>query len=296
MYVRKISQEVDSEVPYHYSSWKNVDAKYKKAILATIAHYFDIKSFQNTEHWDAIKESIQVECASRFKDRKSGMKKHFDRHGGYKDVEEAKRHPPESMDPEAWCKLIDGLFTTPEYMNRSEKNKANRAKQLYGSYHGSQSLANRRHKEVKETGRARYVEGWKEMHCKKGKWINDNAKHAWENIEEEYNRSLSCSGGDEMAVDQVGCLKNALGTRHSHLRGVGRVLKSVTPELFANVNRDVEDERWRRQEEANEKLRKDNEALKAQMKHILKLVLPGSSFPLEEEDDQEEEQEDDDFV
>ncbi|KAJ0932090.1 hypothetical protein HanPSC8_Chr04g0169651 [Helianthus annuus] len=115
-------------------------------------HYFDIKSFQNTEHWDAIKESIQVECASRFKDRKSGMKKHFDRHGGYKDVEEAKRHPPESMDPEAWCKLIDGLFTTPEYTNRSEKNKANRAKQLYGSYHGSQSLANRRHKEVKETG------------------------------------------------------------------------------------------------------------------------------------------------
>ncbi|KAM0065473.1 putative transposase, Ptta/En/Spm, plant [Helianthus debilis subsp. tardiflorus] len=204
------------------------------------------------------------------------------------------------MDPEAWCKLIDGLFTTPEYMNRSEKNKANRAKQLYGSYHGSQSLANRRHKEVKETGRARYVEGWKEMHCKKGKWINDNAKHAWENIEEEYNRSLSCSGGDEMAVDQVGCLKNALGTRHSHLRGVGRVLKSVTTELFPNVNRDVEDERWRRQEEANEKLRKDNEALKAQMKHILKLVLPGSSFPLEEEDDQEEEQEDeqedDDFV
>ncbi|MFS7947799.1 hypothetical protein Hanom_Chr06g00552451 [Helianthus anomalus] len=64
-------------------------------------------------------------------------------------------------------------------MNRSEKNKANRAKQLYGSYHGSQSLANRRHKEVKETGRARYVEGWKEIHCKKGKWINDNAKHAW---------------------------------------------------------------------------------------------------------------------
>ncbi|KAM0068123.1 hypothetical protein Hdeb2414_s0002g00069531 [Helianthus debilis subsp. tardiflorus] len=57
-------------------------------------HYFDIKSFQNTEHWDAIKESIQVECASRFKDKKSGMKKHFDRHGGYKDVEEAKRHPP----------------------------------------------------------------------------------------------------------------------------------------------------------------------------------------------------------
>ncbi|KAJ0604248.1 hypothetical protein HanHA300_Chr02g0047531 [Helianthus annuus] len=78
----------------YYSSWKNVDAKYKKAILATIAHYFDIKSFQNTEHWDAIKESIQVECASRFKDRKSGMKNHFDRHGGYKDVEEAKRHPP----------------------------------------------------------------------------------------------------------------------------------------------------------------------------------------------------------
>ncbi|MFS7921494.1 hypothetical protein Hanom_Chr03g00237411 [Helianthus anomalus] len=111
-------------------------------------------------------------------------------------------------------------------------------------------------------------------------------------------KTLNKSIIDEMAVDQVGCLKKALGTRHSHLRGVGRVLKSVTPELFPNVNRDVEDERWRKQEEANEKLRKDNAALKAQMKHILKLVLPGSSFPLEEEDDQEEQEEeqDDEFV
>ncbi|MFS7914560.1 hypothetical protein Hanom_Chr02g00154871 [Helianthus anomalus] len=40
-----------------------------------------------------------------------------------------------------------------------------------------------------------------------------------------------------MVADQVGCLKKALGTRHSHLWGVGQVLKSATLELFPNVNR-----------------------------------------------------------
>ncbi|KAI7731273.1 hypothetical protein M8C21_002549, partial [Ambrosia artemisiifolia] len=119
---------------------------------------------------------------------------------------------------------------------------------------------------VKETGEALYVGGWKDMHCKKGKWIKDNAADAWEKHDKEYNSSLSCLGGDEMAVDQIDCLKKTLGSRRSHIRGVGRVLKSVTPNLFPIENRDEEEEHWQKQERAMEALRHDNASLRAQIK------------------------------
>ncbi|KAI7751240.1 hypothetical protein M8C21_021309 [Ambrosia artemisiifolia] len=136
------------------------------------------------------------------------------------------------------------------------------------------------------------------MHCKKGKWINDNAAHAWNKIDKEYSSSL-CSGGDEMVVNQIECLKKALGSRRSHIRGVGRVLKSVTPNIFPNENRDEEEERWQRQERAIEELRQDNASLRAQINQFFKL-FPGMSTQLDvedgREDDQEDDPEDDEFM
>ncbi|KAL8228410.1 hypothetical protein R6Q57_015994 [Mikania cordata] len=43
---------------------------------------------------------------------------------------------------------------------------ANRLKQLYGSYYGTQSSAQRRYDEVKETGVAQHFERWRDMHFK----------------------------------------------------------------------------------------------------------------------------------
>ncbi|KAL8208061.1 hypothetical protein R6Q57_007473 [Mikania cordata] len=102
------------------------------------------------------------------------------------------------MDPEEWVQIIDGLFTTSTYKNRSLKNTANRSKQLYGSYHGTQSYAQRRYDE--------------------------------ENITDELNKAKSTSGGDDTPVDEVEVLQ-PLGERHGHVRGVDRKVKSITPDL-----------------------------------------------------------------
>ncbi|KAL8205777.1 hypothetical protein R6Q57_009328 [Mikania cordata] len=85
------------------------------------------------------------------------------------------------MDPEAWVRVIDGLFTTSTYNNRSLKNTTNRSKQLYGSYHGTQSYAQRRYDEVKEGGVAQQVEGWRVMHFKGSwGWYNQLAEQHWD--------------------------------------------------------------------------------------------------------------------
>ncbi|KAL8226107.1 hypothetical protein R6Q57_018664 [Mikania cordata] len=101
------------------------------------------------------------------------MKKHFDKEGGYDNTERGKQNTPKGMDLEAWVQVIDGFFTTSTYKNRSLKNITNKSKQLYGSYHGTQSYAPRRYDDVKEGGVPQHVEGWRDMHNKGSSgWYN----------------------------------------------------------------------------------------------------------------------------
>lgn len=173
MFVRLLSNEIDRHVPYYYSAWKNVPTELKKSIFTTVSvsiqfidlfqfhnfellfsnylnlqHYFDLAAYHTSEYWEGIKMRIQDECAERYKDRKCKLRSHFYKVGGTNNVEEAKRKPHKRIHLDAWVELIDKLSATPEDANRSKKNKINRSKQPYGSYHGSQSLVNRRYKEV----------------------------------------------------------------------------------------------------------------------------------------------------
>ncbi|KAD5317344.1 hypothetical protein E3N88_17290 [Mikania micrantha] len=181
LFIRLISNEVDRHAPFHYRSWQEVPGDVKMSILTTLHNYFDLAQYHNTEYWDGIKLGIQADCANRYKDRKTKLKKHFDKEGGYENTERAKQNPPKGMGPEEWVQIIDGLFTTSTYKNRSLKNTTNRSKQLYGSYHGTQSYAQRRYDEVKEGGAPQHVEGWRDMHFKGSSgWYNQLAEQHWD--------------------------------------------------------------------------------------------------------------------
>ncbi|KAL8227661.1 hypothetical protein R6Q57_015245 [Mikania cordata] len=117
------------------------------------------------------------------------------------------------MDPEEWVQVIDGLFTTSTYKNISLKNTANISKQLYGSYHGTQSYAQRRDDEVKEGGVPQHVEGWRDMHFKGNSgWYNQLTEQHWENITDELNKAKSTYGGDDTQVDEVEVLQRSLAS------------------------------------------------------------------------------------
>ncbi|KAL8204568.1 hypothetical protein R6Q57_010191 [Mikania cordata] len=57
----------------------------------------------------AAGRSIQADSANRYKDRKTKLKKHYDKEGGYEDTEIAKHNPPKGMDPEAWDNITEEL-------------------------------------------------------------------------------------------------------------------------------------------------------------------------------------------
>lgn len=112
-------------------------------------NYFDLQSLSSRPDWNGIRMGIDSECKERWKDRKSTMKKHFDKHGGYDDLESARANPHDSHTPEAWNKLIDELFMDPVFRARSAQNSENRGKQRYPSTGGSRSYAQTRYKNVR---------------------------------------------------------------------------------------------------------------------------------------------------
>ncbi|KAL8239041.1 hypothetical protein R6Q59_015608 [Mikania micrantha] len=116
----------------------------------------------------------------------------------YEDVEKARTKPPEEVDQQAWEQLINQLFLNPDFRKRSEKNKLNKSKQRYTSFHGSKSYAQRRHME--------------------------------DIMQEELKRCTQESGYSE-SVNQIECMECALGQRRGHIRGVGRVVRHLTPDV-----------------------------------------------------------------
>ncbi|KAL8204452.1 hypothetical protein R6Q57_023016 [Mikania cordata] len=140
---------------------------------------------------------------------------------------------------------------------------ANRSKQLYVNYHGTQSYAQRRYDEVKEGGVPQHVEDWRDMHFKgSSRWYNQLAEQHWENITDELNKAKSTSGGDDIPVDEVEVLQRSLGQWCGHVRGVGRKVKSITPDLpphmYAPAANELQQQlaeanaRWAEQQRINE--------------------------------------------
>ncbi|KAL8228344.1 hypothetical protein R6Q57_015928 [Mikania cordata] len=294
LFILLISNEVDIHAPFHYRSWQEVPGDVKMSILTTLHHYFDLAQYHNTEYWDGIKLGIPADCANRYKDRKTKLKKHFDKEGGYDNTTSVKQNPPKGMDPEEWVQVIDGLFTTSTYKNRSLKNTTNRSKQLYGSYHGTQSYTQRRYDEFKEVV---CLNMWKAGEI----CILREARD--ENITDELNKAKSTSDGDDTPVDEVEVLERSLAQRREHVRGVGRTVKSITPDLPPHMYAHAANELQQQLAEANARWAEQqriNEMMQQQINKLMSMQGgQGSSsfyylgFETNQEKDQDQEEEED---
>ncbi|KAL8214609.1 hypothetical protein R6Q57_004058 [Mikania cordata] len=282
LFIRLISSEVDRHAPFHCRSWQEVPGDVKMSTLTTLHHYFDLHQYHNTELWDGIKLGIQSDCANRYKDRKTKLKKHFDKEGGYDNTARAKQNPPKGMDPEEWVQIIDAVW-----------------KLSWDPIIRSATLD-----EVKEGGEPQHVEGWRDMYFKGSSgWYNQLAEQHWENITDELNKAKSTSGGDDTPVDEVEVLQRSLGERRGHVRGVGRKVKSITPDLPPHMYAPTANELQQQLAEANARWAEQqriNETMQQQINMLMSMQGgQGSSsfyhpgFETNQEKDQEEEEEED---
>ncbi|KAL8210350.1 hypothetical protein R6Q57_007082 [Mikania cordata] len=163
LFIRLISNKVDRHATFHYRSWQEVPGDVKMYILTTLhisRRYTYGPNKLNKFGPIYIERPLFADYANQYKDRKTKLKKHFDKEGGSDNTTRAKQNPPKGMDPEDWVQLTD---------------------HPYGSYRGTQSYVQRRYDEVKEGGVPQHVEGRRDMHFKGSSgWYNQLAEQHWD--------------------------------------------------------------------------------------------------------------------
>ena len=77
----------------------------------------------------------------RYRNKKTLRHEHFEKHyNGTEDWDKVLNNPTNDVNKEKW-KQICQLFTSPQFIARSIKNKENRKKQKYSTMQGTKSLA-----------------------------------------------------------------------------------------------------------------------------------------------------------
>ncbi|XP_060972058.1 uncharacterized protein LOC115718031 isoform X1 [Cannabis sativa] len=209
---RLIGREITLHVPGHYSSWENVPEQFEHLILTKLKHYYQMDSNPKL-----IAISI-AEMAEKYKTRKNIRLAHFKKYyQNPEDFENAVKNPPNELSEEQW-RLICQLFTTSEFIQRSKENALNRQKMKYSSTQGSITMAKTLHQNQEKS----YIETWKDCHTKKGThtFINEAAKNKYEEMVITRN-----SAPESSQVSKLEILRQTLGERRAHQRGVGRKLK-----------------------------------------------------------------------
>ncbi|KAF4348915.1 hypothetical protein G4B88_002690 [Cannabis sativa] len=156
--------------------------------------------------------------AEKYKTRKNIRLQHFrEYYENPEDFENAVKNPPNELNEDRW-RLICELFTTPDFIQRSKQNSINRQKMKFSSTTGSVTMA----EILRQKLRKGYIETWKECHTKKdtNTFINEDAKNKYEEMLTTRN-----SAPESSQVSELEILRQTLGERRGHQRGVGRKLK-----------------------------------------------------------------------
>ena len=94
-----------------------------------------------------LRAAFETMLANSYKGQKNNAKRHFNRLGGYQDIERARNTPPSNITPENWRKAVD-FFTGESHMTISQRNKNNRALQTIKNRGGTASYSSAAFKKV----------------------------------------------------------------------------------------------------------------------------------------------------
>ena len=95
-----------------------------------------------------VVNGVSTLCAKFYSSSKHKFKeRYFTNRGGHNCVGTLRQQPPPDMSLESWNALLD-YYTKEENIRRAEVNSANKAKQVYPSYHGSKAYVETRYERL----------------------------------------------------------------------------------------------------------------------------------------------------
>ncbi|GJW81352.1 SRP72 RNA-binding domain-containing protein [Tanacetum coccineum] len=150
--------ELVSGFPYHYPSWRDIDATDKAHIYPNLQHHFKIDPHLAGPQGEDIKRGIEDYFSKR-------------------------RERPKEVTPDNWKKLVD-FWIDPKRAHRAEVNSRNRRANKIVSLQGSRSLAQSRHQYFQNNNELypSLIQSYYDLHMKKDVWRDDGSKELYEEM------------------------------------------------------------------------------------------------------------------
>ncbi|KAL4583648.1 hypothetical protein LXL04_008229 [Taraxacum kok-saghyz] len=182
---------ISRDIPLDKDGWRKVPAEEKNALLEHLRPYFDVDSVMVEPEKVRLRSAFETMLANSYKGQKNNAKKHFNRSGGYQDIERARNTPPSNITPENWRKAVN-FFIGESHMTVSQRNKNNRALQTTKNRGGTASYSS--------------------AAFKKNELCHE--------IEEE-TQAVASSSNTQTRVNEAAVFEKVLGPRRGRIRGIG---------------------------------------------------------------------------
>ncbi|XP_034710787.1 uncharacterized protein LOC117933510 isoform X4 [Vitis riparia] len=206
-------------VPIQVQDWNHVSEDVKEKIWALVLEKYELE--------ETCKSYILQCCGNLFRSYRNKMKAKY--YNPYNTDEERLCHRPPHLSDDDWRWLIH-FWGTPEAKDISEKNKANRAKQVIKHTSGSKSYAQIRYEQAQkkeDRSEPNRIEMFALTHTRKdGTPVDDHSKEIMDQFQqllsqpEGTSSSTSASSGASTYVDEI--YTQVMGPeRHGRVRGYG---------------------------------------------------------------------------
>ncbi|KAL2525484.1 Uncharacterized protein Adt_10538 [Abeliophyllum distichum] len=202
-FTRLVGNQVRFTVPPCYPLWTE--------------SYFDLQGDRSPDEYRAVCAAVDRLATNCYRDYKLKAHNHLKAHGPSR--------PYGEMSAEDLQKCID-FFTSPTFMERSTKNKVNRGKAKYPSVQGSKNFSVTRYDERDpETQQWLGIidSSWTFHTFRDGNWVNPQAAGDYDKLVELRETQHTQVASSGAPLDERTIVKEVLGERRGHVRGVRRV-------------------------------------------------------------------------
>ncbi|XP_059592851.1 uncharacterized protein LOC104879258 isoform X2 [Vitis vinifera] len=221
-------------VPIQVQDWNHVSEDVKEKIWALVLEKYELE--------ETCKSYILQCCGNLFRSYRNKMKAKY--YNPYNTDDERLCHRPPHLSDDDWRWLIH-FWSTPEAKDISEKNKANRAKQVIKHTSGSKSYAQIRYEQAQkkeDRSEPNRIEMFALTHTRKdGTPVDDHSKEIMDQFQqllsqpEGTSSSTSASSGASTSVSSTSVASTSVAStyvdeiytrvmgpeRHGRVRGYG---------------------------------------------------------------------------
>ncbi|XXG59464.1 hypothetical protein AAC387_Pa04g1545 [Persea americana] len=135
-FANRLGEVIRDEAPVRKEGWKFVPEGIKKLVIKRVQQFFEFGDYVNDP---IIKAAVDVKCQKLYRDWKCELHTHY-LSLLEEGVPDPKSHPLKPCKADDWAWMIDNLWETMEWKEKSKKARVSRSKMPWNHTSGSRSF------------------------------------------------------------------------------------------------------------------------------------------------------------